>query len=143
LVAAVGCAVLLSGCGDEKTAPSLCRGGRTAPLTKQQVKAALLRHGIKLYEESDSELCSASDVRVDLTNYETTADQEGLIDCILRVAPIYAWPLAIQETPGYKIEYVLANSECSIYPKGSRGKEQARNLTAALSELERDRGLKR
>ncbi len=108
------------------------------------MEAALLRHGIKLHEERDSDLCSASGVRVILTNYDPAADQ-GFIDCALREAPISTGPLAKKETPADQIEYSLANSECSLYLRGSRRsqeKDQARNLLAAFKDLEHGLALK-
>jgi hypothetical protein len=139
---------VLSACGGKKVVePSPgCPGGRTEPLTGEAMEAALLRHGIKLYSERDSGMCSAWDIQVLLTNYDTTAHEEGLIDCVLRIQPIYGrtkdvhghWALTKGETPGYKTEYILANSECSIYPNGAQGRQQARKLFAALSGLERD-----
>jgi hypothetical protein len=148
LLAAVlgSCGFVLSACGGKKVVePSPgCPGGRTEPLTREAMEAALSKHGIKLYSKRDSGMCSAWDIQVLLTNYDTTAYEEGLIDCVLRIQPIYRrtkdvhghWALTKDETPGYKTKYILANSECSIYPKGARGRKQALNLFAALNELE-------
>jgi hypothetical protein len=145
LAAVAATAFLISACSAGAPAGSggpVCKNGRTAPLTKTKTVTALARHGIRLYSERRSELCGASDIYVDLTNIGTTSDEEGLIDCVLRASPLYPnvsrWVLSKDATAGNKVEFYLANAECSIYPRGARGEEQGRNLEAALKELETD-----
>jgi hypothetical protein len=114
-----------------------CKDKPTAPLTRRHFGEVLARRGVELYFDRSSELCSASDIYVELTNYDTTANEEGLISCSLRAVPIYGRPpwIVSKGPEGDNVDFVLANSECTIYPRGSKGEDQTRNLEAALNEL--------
>jgi hypothetical protein len=139
LIAFSGCCSPLAACSSSSSGSGghACTDRPTAPLARQHFSEVLARHDIKLYFDRDSELCSASAVYVDLTNYDTTADEEGLIGCSLRAAPIYGHPpwIVSKGPEGDKVDFVLANAECTIYPRGTRGEEKTRHLEAALNEL--------
>jgi hypothetical protein len=133
-----GLAELRRSAPPEVTGGSRCAPGATHPIGKFQFARVLSNHGLRLEPDPSSGSCSAEDVGLVLTNYDTTADDLGLLECNLRLAPIYrtAAPWIVSKADlGGKLGLDLANAECTVYPRGSAGQRQAAALEAALREI--------
>jgi hypothetical protein len=115
-----------------------CRGGKTVPLGIEEVRRVLKEHGLPLHSEQRSDICSAADVRADLTNLGTSARREGLVGCTIREEPVYIGSERLREerAPG-RVSFVIENVECSVYPHGDGGRANVVRVRQALRELAR------
>jgi len=132
--------VIGSACGEQR--PSTCRIDAGAPLTSKTVQETLVAEGIIV---NDTGSC-VNDIVGDFDNLdyrdaEPDDDSQGYVGCSVRLAPLENVKSSrvhlVRET-SKKLEYVVANVECSIYPDSEdRAAEQIARLRRALNELER------
>jgi hypothetical protein len=131
-----------------------CQDGPTEPLTKGQVVRVLRDHGFSAYP--DPYTCAgATDIMIDLSNilsfgpdanvdeHAEISAREGYLLCALRSHPIYGEGTTIQEfeRSDEKVELVLANLECTLYPEQDAQVERLDEAFAALeAELEAGTG---
>jgi hypothetical protein len=131
---------------------STCPDGPTRPLEWPALAAALAEHGVYVYPNPESGVCSANDVMMHLTNilfrgpYENISDHDrilrdyGYVGCAIRSKSIYMD--SREEThegsvdpDGVKLR--LANIECNIFPNAENASAQIGRLRAAFADLER------
>ena len=162
LVFAAGLVGLAGGCSGAavpSASPRLdCAGEPTRPLTAPEATRVLRRHGFTVRPEPADVICDApdpdEDMPVSLSNSavdDTRLEREGHLLCGLRRGPIWGWKLdedleAPPSSPlfsGDKATFSFANLECTLYPRGDRGRAQVRSIQQAVRELARLARMKR
>ena len=135
-IALLATAVLLTACSGSSDRGPLCVGGPTEPVTVDELTAALERRGVTLKEDNSSALCSARGLVADLVNSDSDREKAGVMGCAVRRKPIYADPSKLRkEVSPDKVEFFLANVECSVYPRGEIGLQRVIDVERALGEL--------
>jgi len=129
--------VIGSACGEQR--PSTCRIDAGAPLTSRTVQETLVAGGIIV---NDGGWCE-SDIVGDFDNGDShePGDSQGFVGCSVRLAPlenVKSSRVQLVRETSKKLECVLANVECSIYPDSERlAPAQIARLRRALNQLER------
>jgi hypothetical protein len=128
----------VSSCGSQPADPR-CKGGTTAPISIAALQAALTAERVDGMRLAKSSLfCGDPDIPAYVSNYDTSSKRLGLTACIVRKTPIYSDVQALKTKGAIrdgKVRFFLQNVECSVYPHGNRGAQQARRVRVALLRL--------
>jgi hypothetical protein len=110
-----------------------CPGGAAGPITTDRALGALREHGFSAVEDPTS-CAGADDIVMALTNMDA-ADEEGLVLCEVRRAPIYGDGFSkLPATDMTDTHWVQDNVECFLYPR-SPPRDELNRLRAAMREL--------
>jgi hypothetical protein len=149
--------LLLSGCAldSPSVAAPACIGGKAQPISIERLTRTLGRNGFTAAPEQISDICNVGkgraktvahvtnvhfdDPDADLDEQDAIGRREGTLICGVRRGPVGGKKLRKDpEVPAAspeKVEFFLGNVGCTIYPQGSKAKEQVARLNTAMEEM--------